>query len=222
MHNKRKIYLISILTIFLVVYLVFLLIAYNKIYLTNHVSYIESEVLSEMPQTSILEEAKSGFYWAHMPITYKIENEKACGKIQSGRIKLAFQKIEEETLGSISFKETDDNEDITISCYAYAPSSKVGYVTFANTEVTEIADNIISKAKIKLYNASNSKRSGGCVNYPDVEIHEILHAFGYSHQDDSNSIMHKETRNCRTDLFRIDDEIVNELKNTYPDSKTQL
>ena len=202
--------------IFLVSSLIILFIINNKINFEDYSSSITNNLLSEVQQNSILEErVKSNFYWNHMPITYKIENEKACGKIQLSRIKWAFQKIEEETLRSVSFKEADNKEDITISCYAYAPSPQIGYITFANTEVTEVANDKISKAKIKFYNASNSKRSGGCVDYPDVEIHEILHAFGYSHQDNPDSIMYKKTRNCRMDLFKIDNWIISELKNIY-------
>jgi len=53
-------------------------------------------------------------HWAHMPVTYSIENE--CIERLSNLSRLAFKKIHDETGGWVYFKETSENPDINVSC----------------------------------------------------------------------------------------------------------
>lgn len=153
--------------------------------------------------------------WEKMPVTYMFENENACGEFESRRIRWAFDVIENESKGVARFEETDSSAEIIIICNKTFPIAKPGYITQGETRY-RIVGGIIKDAEILFFNTGSATYTAGCLKYPDVEIHEILHALGFPHNaEDRKSIMYPENMLCSVDRFRIDSEIIKKLNETY-------
>ncbi len=161
-----------------------------------------------------------GLHWGHMPLIYEIYN---CTDYQANRLIRGFAKIENETKGDVSFLRLNNSSqnkevDIAVLCrkeYKSAPepgytvSGDSGYLTYVNYP------NLIAKAEINFYGISSSTYSAGCTIYPDIEVHEILHGFGYGHNESTKSIMYPSHVMC---AFKIDDNIITDLKEKYGSS----
>jgi hypothetical protein len=110
--------------------------------------------------------------------------------------------------------EYNDTE-ITIHCRFEQPQGvPLGYLYTPGESKTINNGQIIESARIDFYNVISTleyKRSGGCVNYPDLEIHEILHTMGFSHNSSKESIMNPKYVPCN----KIDEYIIEDLINTY-------
>ncbi len=155
--------------------------------------------------------------WDHMPVTYKIINEKECGTYEPAKIRRAFLEIEESTDRIVFFEEVDSSPDIEISCSfiedCYEKTIDVeNYGSFYTTyeteticehdagyaEITDYSDDKILKAEIEFVGLAgfretdNKGASGflvGTCGHLNTELHEVLHVFGYEHTNDENSIM---------------------------------
>lgn len=148
-------------------------------------------------------------HWYHMPITYYFstvdtDGSRDCPDFQKERIRKAFNIIKEETDGAVQFQEEDIYGDIFIMCFSTKGSG--GYMTEAEAEYIN-EGNVIVEGNLYFYTHMN------CGTWPDVEIHEILHLFGYEHIDDEWSIMTPIAKRC--DLGKIDEDIVQDLIETY-------
>jgi hypothetical protein len=152
-------------------------------------------------------------HWGHMPVSYRLVNEDVCGSGEAYRIRKAFFNIENETNGTVSFEEVEEYEDITITCHAGFDKSLMedGKITTATTTPYGIG-NLIEKASIDFYDTKEGKIASNCGRYPDVEVHEILHAFGFGHVDDRYNIMSPTQLYCPT---RINDNIIEKLVEIY-------
>lgn len=150
-------------------------------------------------------------HWWHMPVTYvffKGVNEKnftKCSDNQIERLKMAFEIIKNSTNGSVKFKEEKIYGDIFIFCYN-ASKPKEDHIVEGEAKI-KIIKNVIAGGEIYFYSHLN------CGGWPDTEIHEILHLFGYEHVKNNNSIMNPESKIC--DLNKIDKEIINDLNKVY-------
>lgn len=152
------------------------------------------------------------FYWDHMPLTYsflnlKNKNNSNCSNSQILRIKKAFKIIENSTKEKVRFKENIkfENEDIKIYCRGVKFDS-INYLDEGKTKYN-VRNNQIRYGEINFYNHLN------CGDWPDTEIHEILHLFGYEHINNPQSIMNPESEIC--DLNKIDDWIIKDLVENY-------
>lgn len=148
-------------------------------------------------------------HWWHMPLTYVFLNSNEddfgdCQEHQVERIRDAFDIVEISTNGILSFKEEEVYGDIFISCHG--ATGKGVYMTEGTAEYEAMGD-VITKATLKFFTHRN------CGTWPDVEIHEVLHLFGYEHVDDEWSIMSPVAVRC--DLGEIDNEIVQDLIEIY-------
>jgi len=194
-------------------------------------------------------------HWTHMPVTYHIlkpnHQLKDCGQYESNKIRKGFGRIEDSTFGNVEFKEINNPEDADIvvkcsyikDCYELKTNITENYVYqteiicehvkgFAN--ITESEGNKILKAEIEmigLFGFSETRNKGpsgfffASCGHPTVEIHEILHTFGYGHEYNSNSIMYFEDDvlgstkfgkgNCIGSKKEIDDLIVDDLIKIY-------
>lgn len=156
-----------------------------------------------------------GLHWAHIPLIYEIYN---CTDYQANRAIRAFVKIENETQGDVGFLRFDNSSekvDIEIHCTPdYEYSLEPGYLVSGDSMYVPSSDNpnIIDKAYINFYAISKTTYTGGCTIYPDIEVHEILHGFGYDHSDSAKSIMYPSHVMC---AFKIDDNIIADLKEKY-------
>jgi len=143
---------------------------------------------------------------------YSFVNEKICGRIEAERIRRAFAEIETQS-GFLKFTETDNaNADILATC-----SKKIllgrepGYVISGRGSYSYVGNRII-KGRILFYNCEDRRCSLNCPNFPDVEVHEILHVLGIKHSASPNSIMYSEVRGCK---YKIDEEIISTLRDAY-------
>ena len=154
-----------------------------------------------------------------MPITYKIE--KGCeDKIE--KINHAMEIISNSTGNAITFKESD-SPDLKISCsfLENCYENKVERRWFWVVTTEAICQHEAGTAKIdkikgdKIIQASiNLVKIEKEDNCSENEIHEILHTFGYNHNDNPESIMfpEKAASFCNEN---IDENLIEDIINTY-------
>ena len=249
--NKKIIFASAIILIFLIFFLVYLIkeTSYplsGEVFIEN----ISFNTEDQLTNNQYLEK----LHWTHMPITYKIVNKKECGKYEERMIWRGFNEIQDATGGVVAFEEVNDSADIDVSCsfiedcyehhidiedvseYYYW---KTKYETICAydkgySQITEYEGNKILKAEIEIIGLAgfaetdNKGMSGfsiGDCGYPDTEIHEILHTFGYEHSDNPYSIMYPSSESvgykiryndeCEYSIKSIDKEIIDDLIKTY-------
>ena len=150
-------------------------------------------------------------HWEHMPITYSFTKENVrnsnvkCQDYQIERIRKAFQIIENDTGRAVSFKEVESKGDILVYCNAAKADSQL--LMRQGDGYYEYHGDVIDYGELNFYIHKN------CGIWPDVEIHEILHVFGFNHTDSKKSIMYPTASVC--DLGKIDQDIINDLINRY-------
>lgn len=133
-----------------------------------------------------------------------------CTPNKKERVYEAFEIISNETK-ILSFKETLDNPIITIFC------SEVEKETTENTYVAgeggpeKLLNStlypLIGGGRVYLYGT----KGGSDCEYPVVEIHELMHVFGFNHITNKSSILYPYL-DCDQ---RFDAEIISELIRLY-------
>lgn len=191
-----------------------------------------------------------GLHWTHMPVTYSIYNEAECGNYEVRKISRAFDAISSATGGKVHFEKVKAEGDIVFRCSFIEGCYEL--VTDIDEDAglvyryericehdkgiaaTRILGNRILGAEIEMFGlAGFSETSGkgtsgfyiGSCGHPTTEIHEILHAFGYGHSDDSKSIMYyaedsvgtvlQEEGACLGKRKEIDAEIIEGILSAY-------
>jgi hypothetical protein len=114
-----------------------------------------------------------------------------------------MNKIEEATNFTIQFK-AGYNKDAVIN------------ITCSNESIYEDGGIIVGYGGIMHYAGSMEIISGEVIlsegsGYPSVEMHEILHALGFGHSPDEESIMYPYTNQVK----EIDKEIISCILHTY-------
>jgi len=127
-------------------------------------------------------------------------------KITSGEDTLPEEDTPLDTRSEIQSEKTD----ILIKCLLEAPENGRYYTAGEATPIIN-SDNKIVGGLIYFYNVGENRYSGGCLNYPLTEVHEILHLFGFDHT--VGGIMAPIGYGCTQ--FKIDDQIINDLRATY-------
>jgi len=148
-------------------------------------------------------------HWGHMPLTYKFESE--CRERLKALMISAFNNITNETKGLVYFNETYGNADISIECRDSAPSDMT--IADARYDTDYEFTNLIVHADINVYGQGFACVTG----YPSVEVHEVLHTFGFLHNPIINSIMDEYSADSSNDckITRIDKEYVSCLNYIY-------
>jgi len=188
--------------------------------------------------------------WGELPITYSVD-EKSCGSYETRKIERGFNEIKNVTKGTVRFVKVAVNGNIGITCSflenCYQQITDIdreaGIITRSESicahkageaQITEKYGNIIKKAKIEMIGLAGFAESGkpgtsgfyiGSCGHPTTEIHEILHTFGYQHQNDTKSIMYykgdsisytlQKEGACLNSTKIIDPDIVKELMEVY-------
>jgi len=198
--------------IFFVIFLTIIIFIFannNSEYSSNNYENNEEEIADEFSNVQEL-------HWTHMPITYSFSEPNStigprdtknyeCPPYQIQRLKDAFNILQNETENKISFEESY-NEEGDISIYCYKLKAEGGYYIEGEGGYNYEGDQILN-AEINFYEHLN------CGNWPDVEIHEILHIFGFNHIENKSSIMTPVASRC--DRGYIDEGIIQDLINTY-------
>ncbi len=147
--------------------------------------------------------------FARTGITYSIDT--LCKEDKKQKAEQAFKALEQETsilrFSQLAFPEGE----IVINCdeskieenisEEYYTAGEGGPLSIINTSAFYIIEN---GTVILIYNKSQ------CDNY-NVELHEILHVFGFKHSDNNESIMYR-INYCNQVLT---DDIIKELKRLY-------
>jgi hypothetical protein len=184
-------------------------------YFSNQTPRITGEVISDYEEQIDNFKNINELHWGDMPLTYKIENEEECKERQITLTKLAFQKIEKE-VGSeyVSFKETQENPDISIYCKPNKWDKDKGF-SLGDTvyEIDKYNENLITYSEINFYGQGSVCLTG----YPVLEVHEILHSFGFFHNAIVGNIMHKyeSKSSMKCKITEIDDEYISCLRYIY-------
>ena len=138
-------------------------------------------------------------------ITYKFEDK--CQTKKKEQVSEAFDIIASKTI--LKFLHSQENGEITITCSELPPEpEQKGHFIAGEGGPTEIINTslyaVILAGKISLFRPERCER-------PNIEIHEILHALGFDHNSNKNSILYP-ILDCSQ---KIDDYIINELNALY-------
>ena len=147
----------------------------------------------------------------HKDISYTIES--SCTEKQKQRIQKAFVELQAH-VPHIYFIETSQKPDIDVICSSITKEAITeDYFIAGEGGAKEIVQsgeyNIINDGIIYVYD--KQKNSKEC-DYPNIEMHELLHVFGFDHTEDKNSIMYPFLESCDQVL---DDSIIKELNEIY-------
>lgn len=146
----------------------------------------------------------------HNVITFTIDQN--CDLEKKEKMGLAFSRIEKDTDNTIIFKKINDKDiaDLTVTCNESTPQVREDYFIAGEGGATSIIKSdlfhIIEKGVVLLY----YKQEKACLNY-NIELHELLHVFGFKHSENRMSIMYPTTQ-CGQ-IFTQD--ITNELTRLY-------
>jgi len=149
----------------------------------------------------------------HNNVTFGFHN--SCDDKKKGRMKRAFSEVENKVNSIVTFIEVNNNSDIDIECEEKPASENEGdFLIAGEGGAKEIIPtgrfNVIKKGVIYLYN-NEGDRYLNCDN-SNVEIHELMHAFGFDHSNDENSLMYIIIDSCSQ---LLDESILNEIKRLY-------
>ena len=165
--------------------------------------------------------------WMQMPVSYAIMN---CSAYQARRVMDAFSRLENETGTAVLFVSrtviVENNSgaflvqregavSIEVLCHvAYGAMQEEGLIIAGDSGYAVSSRNPgeIVKAKVNFYGIGPNTYSGGCPTYPDIEMHEILHAFGFQHVEQYNHIMNPTHAYCPS---KVNEDVITKLKEMY-------
>jgi len=215
---QDKYHLVKVLlNIFLVFFLVLLIGIYFLYYLDIFEEPEGFNVVTELPKLEIsnLSYEVRQFYpsmkFNHNSISYKIDS--ACSLEKRVRMISAFSELSEK-VGLIDFYETSANPDIEVSCSESTKRSPdKDFFIAGEGGAKEIIQtgryNVITEGIILLH--GNPHQFYEC-EWPNIELHELLHVFGFDHSKDENSLMYPYLNSCEQ---KLDESIINNLEELY-------
>lgn len=141
-------------------------------------SYLKEEVSSDLFNNV------SMMHFNHMPITY-FYHPSCVGPIIP-RLEWAFNVLSNVTINKLKFQKINNNSaDIYFICSAERNAVAVGFFTTEYTyglaSITDSNNSAIIKTQIQFWSVRNDTRPPSCQYFPSLEIHEILHVFGFNH-----------------------------------------
>lgn len=156
----------------------------------------------------------SKLHWGHMPVTYSIIDKENFYSLRLQRVGKALDEIEKLTNGSIRFKKVSENADISFVCNKEVKREWDGYFityTLGEAELNNLS-NLMTNATIYLYGGIDEN----CLDYPSIEMHEILHTLGIEHSKNAGSIMSEFEHYCLKDVrLDVDGKMFKDLENIY-------
>lgn len=200
MTNKKSssvIFVISLLAAIFFIYIIFFSIEEKE------KEKIADEIKLQIKIDSYL---KNGITYSFETGEYEKVQLRQLKRLQERNMERAFDIIENET--GINFIKVESDGKIKV----YFPEENYGnngssedVYTLGEAQSLSSEDLNI-KGNIWIY---LSEAGFGACDYPSVQIHEVLHLFGYDHIKNESSIMYK-YKSCN--VRSIDKEIIEELK----------
>lgn len=147
----------------------------------------------------------------HNVISYDID--RFCEEEKGKRMIEAFNEFS-DIIEFVTFYESSENPDIRVVCSEKDIDNleEKEYFIAGEGGAKEVIQtgryNIITDGIILLY--TNPKFSK--CDWPNIELHELLHVFGFDHTNNKNSLMYPLLTSCDQ---KIEPFIVNELKRLY-------
>ena len=141
---------------------------------------ISQNIEEETPETT--GKANPNFpHWDHNNISYSFDPNYPCIPTKKTaeayqkipRVRRAFMTLQKATEDLISFHEKENDGDITIRCHDSLDEN--GVVGRGSPRI--LTDGRILSANIDFYRNNGPE----CLDFPTVELHEILHAMGLAH-----------------------------------------
>ena len=174
---------------------------FNKENQTLEVSNLSSDIKQFYPNMK----------FNHNQISYSIDVN--CPDKKKNNVIEAFKELSDKVI-QISFYENNQNPDIEVSCSETEKHSvKEDYFIAGEGGAKEIIQTerygVITQGVI-LFN-QNPKNTIEC-DWPIVELHELLHVFGFGHSENKDSLMYPYLENCNQ---KLDQSILNDLNNLY-------
>jgi len=215
MRNKKA----QILWIILIILVIVLLFLIYLIYMNfpGDPESLNVDIEKTFEKTQNLSQTKvRQFYpdmkFNHNRISYKIDVN--CDKDKRDNMINGIKELSNQ-VDILSFYEVSDDPDIEISCSREEKQTvQEDHFIAGEGGAREIIQtgryNIISDGIIFLYDTQNVG-SLDC-EYPNIELHELMHVFGFDHSEDENSLMYPYLELCDQ---KLDDSIVKELKKLY-------
>jgi hypothetical protein len=222
----------------------------NRFYCTCSDYQYELAVKTEIAPRDLNLYAHKKIWWDDLPIPYQIMNKDDCGDYEIRQIHQAFERIENDTK-VVQFEEVGHNASLELTCtfledcyqkkidirkeegVIYEYESICPHVA-GIAQITKLEGFKIRKAKITLIGLAGFAETNGygasgfyvgSCGYPTVEIHEILHTFGFGHSNRSESMMYDQTElvpytiqkegACVGSNKQIDQEIIDDLMFVY-------
>lgn len=169
-------------------------------------NYIDSVDIPEVASGNKVIPFYSNLKFNHNKISYFFDA--SCEEERKERMLESFNVLQ-ESVGAISFFSGSESEaDILIGCSEEYLEKEENLFIAGEGGPTEIVNttqyNIIQKGKILLYRVSEC-------DYPVVELHELLHVFGFDHVNYSSDLMYS-IYSCEQ---RINEETIGMLNYLY-------
>jgi len=163
------------------------------------------------PRLSEVRQFYTNMKFNHNDISYAFLPN--CGSAEKARMKEAFQEVSLR-ITKISFREVSSQGDITISCTEKSENIQEDFFVAGEGGAKEIIPtgryNIINQGIIYLYD-NPKKRTVKC-DYPNIEVHELMHVFGFDHSENKDSLMYPVLDTCDQTL---DESIAKDLNELY-------
>ncbi len=191
----------------MLVIIIILLLIFIFLFIIPFGEETELIAINEQEQNPLNYTYKMQFYpnmrYPDSLISYQISDE--CNEKKTEQMKRAFQILEEQTF--LQFTEKTNNPEIEISC-SEKDIAKKGYFIAGeggpNTIINTSLYNVILNGTILLYKESSCRE-------PILQLHELLHALGFDHSENKNSVMYP-IQNCKQQLTQ---EIIDEINRLY-------
>lgn len=214
MKNKKGniiLYFILVILILIFIFLLYILWQYFPSETVPSIASIPDVGFNTVNLSSEVPQFYPNMKFNHNEISYNLEE--ACDEIKKARMREAFRILHGE-VESISFYETSKEPDIRVICTQTAEGATGKNFFIAGEggaeQIIQTAKyNVITKGIVLLYESPHNAIE---CNWPNVELHELMHVFGFQHSQDENSLMYPYLKSCNQ---RLDESIINDLNEIY-------
>jgi len=216
--NNSRGFLGEVFNFILIVFLLVLL-AFMSYYLylniprgAENLNVIVERPEFEEPINSEINQFYSNMKFNHNKISYTLDD--ACDEKKSDNMVRAFDELS-KNVNTLIFYPTVSDADINITCSEdNKPGIEEKHFVAGEGGAKEIIQtgrfNVITQGVILLYD-NNKIKTIDC-DYPNVELHELMHVFGFDHVNDEKSLMYPFIESCDQ---KLDSLLIDEIKKLY-------